>query len=52
MAILVLRNVSKVFGRPDNGFDQFVAVHDVSLDMEAGEFIPSSTLRAAVNRRC
>jgi ABC-type sugar transport system ATPase subunit len=38
MAILVLRNVSKVFGNPDNGSDQVIAVHDVSLDVEVREF--------------
>jgi NitT/TauT family transport system ATP-binding protein len=37
MAILTLRNVSKVFGSPDNGSDQVVAVNDVSLDVQAGE---------------
>ena len=37
MAILTLRNVSKVFGSSDNGSDQVVAVNDVSLDVQAGE---------------
>ena len=38
MTILTLRNVSKAFGSPDNGSAQIVAVHDVSLDLSAGEF--------------
>lgn len=38
MAILALRNVSKAFGDLDNGSDQVVAVNDVSLDVNAGEF--------------
>ena len=38
MAILTLRNVSKVFGTPDNGVDQVAAVNDVSLEVFAGEF--------------
>ena len=38
MAILTLRNVSKVFGDADNGSEQVVAVNDVSLDVSAGEF--------------
>ena len=38
MAILTLRNVSKVFGEADNGAAQVVAVSDVSLDVNAGEF--------------
>jgi NitT/TauT family transport system ATP-binding protein len=38
MAILTLRNVSKVFGDADNGFDQVVAVNNVSLEVQAGEF--------------
>ena len=38
MAILTLRNVSKVFGNPDNGADQVAAVNDVSLEVFAGEF--------------
>jgi NitT/TauT family transport system ATP-binding protein len=38
MAILTLRNVSKVFGGADNGFDQVVAVNNVSLEVQAGEF--------------
>ena len=38
MAILTLRNVSEVFGNPDNGADQVAAVNDVSLEVHAGEF--------------
>ncbi|HVO91988.1 MAG TPA: ABC transporter ATP-binding protein [Terriglobales bacterium] len=38
MAILTLRNVSKVFGNADSGLDQVAAVNDVSLDVNAGEF--------------
>jgi NitT/TauT family transport system ATP-binding protein len=38
MAILTLRNVSKVFGSPDNGAEQVAAVNDVSLEVHAGEF--------------
>ena len=38
MAILTLRNVSKVFGNPDNGLDQVAAVNNVSLDVQSGEF--------------
>jgi spermidine/putrescine transport system ATP-binding protein/putrescine transport system ATP-binding protein len=38
MTILTLRNVSKVFGEADNGAAQVVAVSDVSLDVNAGEF--------------
>jgi NitT/TauT family transport system ATP-binding protein len=38
MAILNLRNVSKVFGSPDNGSDQVRAVNEVSLSVQAGEF--------------
>ena len=38
MAILTLRNVSKFFGDADNGSEQVVAVTDVSLDVNAGEF--------------
>jgi ABC-type sugar transport system ATPase subunit len=38
MAILTLRNVSKVFDEADNGAAQVVAVSDVSLDVNAGEF--------------
>ena len=37
MAILTLRNVSKVFGSPDNGLDQVTAINDVSLEVHAGE---------------
>ena len=36
MTILTLRNVSKIFGDPDNGSEQVVAVKDVSLDVNAG----------------
>ena len=38
MTILTLRNVSKAFGGLDNGSEQVVAVNDVSLDVNAGEF--------------
>jgi NitT/TauT family transport system ATP-binding protein len=38
MDILNLRNVSKVFGSPDNGSDQVRAVDEVSLSVQAGEF--------------
>ncbi|HXV49591.1 MAG TPA: ABC transporter ATP-binding protein [Candidatus Binatia bacterium] len=38
MDILNLRNVSKVFGSPDNGSDQVQAVNEVSLSVQAGEF--------------
>jgi NitT/TauT family transport system ATP-binding protein len=38
MDILNLRNVSKVFGSPDNGTDQVRAVNEVSLSVQAGEF--------------
>jgi ABC-type oligopeptide transport system ATPase subunit len=38
MTILTLRNVSKVFGSPDNGLDQVAALNDVSLEVHAGEF--------------
>jgi NitT/TauT family transport system ATP-binding protein len=38
MTILTLRNVSKVFGNPDNGADLVPAVNDVSLEVHAGEF--------------
>ena len=38
MAILTLRNVSKVFGSADNGAEQILAVDSVSLDVGAGEF--------------
>jgi NitT/TauT family transport system ATP-binding protein len=38
MTILNLRNVSKVFGSPDNGSDQVRAVNEVSLSVQAGEF--------------
>lgn len=38
MDILNLRNVSKVFGSPDNGSDQVRAVNEVSLSVQAGEF--------------
>ena len=38
MAILTLRNVSKFFGDADNGSEQVVAINDVSLDVNAGEF--------------
>jgi NitT/TauT family transport system ATP-binding protein len=38
MAILTLRNVSKFFGDADNGSEQVVAITDVSLDVNAGEF--------------
>jgi NitT/TauT family transport system ATP-binding protein len=38
MTILNLRNVSKVFGSPDNGSDQVRAVNEVCLSVQAGEF--------------
>lgn len=38
MAILSLRNVSKAFGNPDNGAGEVLAVSDVSLQVQAGEF--------------
>ncbi|HXF76217.1 MAG TPA: ABC transporter ATP-binding protein [Methylomirabilota bacterium] len=38
MAILSLRNVSKAFGGAENGAGQILAVSDVSLDVNAGEF--------------
>jgi NitT/TauT family transport system ATP-binding protein len=38
MAILTLRDVSKVFGGADNGAEQVSAVDQVSLDVNAGEF--------------
>ena len=38
MAILTLRNVSKVFGGMDNGSEQVIAVDGVSLDVNSGEF--------------
>jgi NitT/TauT family transport system ATP-binding protein len=38
MTILTLRNVSKIFGSPDNGADQVHAVQDVSMEVQAGEF--------------
>ena len=38
MAILTLRNVRKFFGDADNGSEQVVAINDVSLDVNAGEF--------------
>lgn len=38
MAILTLRDVSKVFGSADNGANQVTAVNGVSLDVNAGEF--------------
>ena len=38
MAILTLRNVSKVFGSAENGAGQVLAVNDVSLDVNGGEF--------------
>src|SRR6059036_1209224 len=38
MAILTLRNVSKVFGSADNGVEQVLAVNEVSFDVSAGEF--------------
>ena len=38
MSILTLRNVSKVFGEPDNGAALIPAVNNVSLDVQAGEF--------------
>src|SRR5918999_2435828 len=38
MTILTLRNVSKIFGSPDNGADQVHAMQDVSMDVQAGEF--------------
>ena len=38
MTILTLRNVSKAFGGLDNGSEEVVAVNDVSLQVDAGEF--------------
>jgi NitT/TauT family transport system ATP-binding protein len=38
MAILTLRNVSKVFGEADNGAEQISALSDISLEVQAGEF--------------
>jgi NitT/TauT family transport system ATP-binding protein len=38
MAILTLRNITKVFGGADNGAGQVLAINDVSLDVNAGEF--------------
>ena len=38
MSILTLRHVHKMFGNPDNGAEQVVAVDDVSLDIGSGEF--------------
>jgi NitT/TauT family transport system ATP-binding protein len=38
MAILTIRNVSKVFGDADNGAALVAAVDNVSLDVQAGEF--------------
>ena len=38
MTILTLRNVSKAFGSLDNGTEEVVAVNNVSLDVNAGEF--------------
>jgi NitT/TauT family transport system ATP-binding protein len=38
MAILTLHKVSKVFGAADNGAEQVVAVNDVSLAVESGDF--------------
>src|SRR5688572_12229631 len=38
MTILTLRNLSKTFGGADNGAEQVVAVNDVSLAVNAGEF--------------
>ena len=38
MAILTLRNVGKAFGSPDNGAAEVVAVNDVSLHVNPGEF--------------
>jgi NitT/TauT family transport system ATP-binding protein len=38
MVILTLRNVSKVFGETDNGSAQILAVNNVSLEVNAGEF--------------
>jgi NitT/TauT family transport system ATP-binding protein len=38
MTILTLRNVSKIFGSPDNGADQVHAMQDVSIEVQAGEF--------------
>src|SRR5258706_2431535 len=37
MAILTRRNVSKVFGNPDNGADQVAAVNDDGLEVDAVE---------------
>ena len=38
MTILTLRNVSKAFGSLDNGSEEVLAVNDVSLEINAGEF--------------
>ena len=38
MAILTLRDVTKVFGSADNGAEQVLAVDRVSLDVGGGEF--------------
>jgi len=39
MAILTLRNVSKVFFSADHGLEQVRAVDNVSLDVDNGEFL-------------
>ena len=38
MAILTLRNISKVFGSTENGVSQVTALDEVSLEVHAGEF--------------
>ena len=38
MAILTLRNISKVFGGTENGVSQVTALDEVSLEVHAGEF--------------
>ena len=38
MAILTLRNISKVFGGTENGVSQVAALDGVSLEVHAGEF--------------
>ena len=38
MAVLTLRNISKVFGGTENGIGQVTALNEVSLEVHAGEF--------------
>jgi len=38
MAVLTLRNISKVFGGTENGISQVTALNEVSLEVHAGEF--------------